>query len=74
MSDDNLRNGTTALASGQGVPIWNLVKNIVNNIVKNIVINIVKNIVFPEAEAVTRNLVFLGDGDLKTLAKRDGDN
>ena len=49
-------------------------ENIVNNIVKNIVINIVKNIVFPEAEAVTRNLVFLGDGDLKTLAKRDGDN
>ena len=42
------------------------------NIVKNIVINIVKNIVFLGAEALTRNLVFLEDGDLKTLGKRDG--
>ena len=32
------------------------------------------NIVFLEAEAVTRNMGFLGDGDLKILGKRDGDN
>ena len=57
-----------------GSSIWNLVKNIVINIVKNIVINIVKNIVFLEAEALTRNLGFLEDGDLKIPGKRDGDN
>ena len=35
-------------------------------------INIVKNIVFLGAEALTSNLVFLEDGDIKTLGKRDG--
>ena len=59
---------------GAGTAISNLVKNIVINIVKNIVINIVKNIVFLEAEALTRNLGFLEDGDLKILGKRDGDD
>ena len=44
------------------------------NLVKNTVINIVKNIVFLEAEALTRNLGFLEDGDFKTQGKRDSDD